>query len=203
MITSLYFKIPRRLRILVLFLLIVFASYFITRVFLGESKEVPREFLEARQQASVIAQEIIRMSDETANRLNEVSNLSQERKYTEAVNLIVQEIERNRQAREKAIRLSAQLEKMTQSISGITPKSASQSALEAVSSEVALISRLISYNDYMIQLLEVLRAKFLGQEKNSDGKIQELIEKINNEARAINDLDQKFNRIMSGFDSYF
>ena len=203
MITSLYFKIPRRLRILVLFLLIVFAAYFITRVFLGESKEVPREFLEARQQASVIAQEIIRMSDETANRLNEVSNLSQERKYTEAVNLIVQEIERNRQAREKAIRLSAQLEKMTQSISGITPKSASQSALEAVSSEVALISRLISYNDYMIQLLEVLRAKFLGQEKNSDGKIQELIEKINNEARAINDLDQKFNRIMSGFDSYF
>mgnify|MGYP001574009108 FL=1 len=203
MVSELYFKIPRRLRILVLFLLIVFASYFITRVFLGESKEVPREFLEARQQASVIAQEIIRMSDETANRLNEVSNLSQERKYTEAVNLIVQEIERNRQAREKAIRLSAQLEKMTQSISGITPKSASQSALEAVSSEVALISRLISYNDYMIQLLEVLRAKFLGQEKNSDGKIQELIEKINNEARAINDLDQKFNRIMSGFDSYF
>ena len=203
MVSELYFKIPRRLRILVLFLLIVFAAYFITRVFLGESKEVPREFLEARQQASVIAQEIIRMSDETANRLNEVSNLSQERKYTEAVNLIVQEIERNRQAREKAIRLSAQLEKMTQSISGITPKSASQSALEAVSSEVALISRLISYNDYMIQLLEVLRAKFLGQEKNSDGKIQELIEKINNEARAINDLDQKFNRIMSGFDSYF
>ena len=31
----------------------------------------------------------------------------------------------------------------------------------------------------------------------------ELLEKINNEARAINDLDQKFNKIMSGFDSYF
>jgi len=184
-------------------LLIVFAAYFIIRVFLGEPKNIPREFLEARRQASVIAQEIVSLSNETENNLNEISRLSQEKKYADAVNLVVQEIEKNREAREKAIGLSVQLEKMTQNISQINPKSASQSALEAVSSEVALISRLINYNDYLVQLLEVLRAKFLGQEKNSDEKIQELLEKINNEARAINDLDQKFNKIMNGFDSYF
>ena len=108
-------------------------------------------------------------------------------------------MERNRQAREKAIELSIQLETMANNLSQISPASASQTALRAISSETTLISRLITYNDYLNQLLEVLREKFLG---NGNGdKVAELVEKINEEAKAINELNEKFNESMEMFDS--
>jgi len=201
MISELYLKIPRRIRILAIFLFIILLAFLLTRVLLVDSKSVPSDFLKARQQASLIAQEIVSLSNETTNNLNNISNLDKERKYKEALSIISQEIEHNRLAREKAVALSIQLETMTKNISGITPPDAGQKALEAVSSEVALISRLVNYNDYLVQLLEILQSKFSGQGGDSGGKVQELIQKINDEARAINDLNRKFNEAMDGFDS--
>jgi len=153
----------------------------------------------ARQEASVIASEIVSLSNESTNNLNEIAQLDKEKKYTEALLLVSRELERNRQAREKAIKLSVHLETMAKNLNQISPASASQLALQAISSETGLISRLITYNDYLTQLLEVLREKFLG--KNIGNKIPELIAKINDEAQAINDLNQKFNEIMKEFDA--
>jgi predicted RND superfamily exporter protein len=199
MIGNLYFKISKRIRILVLFIIIVFIAYFILRFLSVEPKNIPADFLEARQDASLIAQDIVSLSGQSVGSLDEIANLDKEGKYTEALVLVSQELERNRQAREKAIRLSAQLEIMANNLGQIAPASAGQIALEAISSETALISRLISHNDYLTQLLEVLRQKFLGK---ADGdKIPELIVKINNEVQAINDLNRKFNDLMKEFDN--
>lgn len=199
MIFNFYFKIPRRIRILILFLFITLIAYFVLRFLPLEPKNIPEDFLRARQEASLIAQEIVTFSGESADNLSEIAQFDQERKYSEALILISGELERNRQAREKAIKLSTQLEIMAKSVTQISPPSAAQIAIQAISSETALISRLITYNDYLTQLLEVLREKFLGK---SDGdKISELISKINDEARAINDLNQKFNDIIKEFDS--
>ena len=184
-----------------IFLFIILIAYLLTRVLLVDSKSVPSDFLKARQQASLIAQEIVSLSNETTNNLNNISELDKERKYKEALSIISQEFEHNRLAREKAVALATQLETMTKNISGITPPDAGQKALEAVSSEVALISRLVTYNDYLVQLLGILQSKFSGQSGNSGDKVQELIQKINDEARAINDLIRKFNEAMDGFDS--
>ena len=150
MISELYLKIPRRIKILAIFLFIILLAFLFTRVLLVDSKIIPSDFLKARHQASLIAQEIVSLSNETTNNLNNISNLDKERKYKEALSIISQEIEHNRLAREKAVALSTQLETMTKNISGITPPDAGQKALEAVSSEVALISRLVNYNDYHI-----------------------------------------------------
>jgi len=198
MITDLYSKIPKRVKLLILFIIILLLAYFVLRFLTVETKNVPEDFLRARQEASLIASEIVAISNESTNNLNEIAELDKSGKYTEALVLISQELERNRQAREKAIKLSVELETMAKNLSQISPASTSQVALQAISSETALISRLISYNDYLTQLLEVLREKFLGK---SDGdKISELISKINDEARAINDLNQKFNEVMGEFD---
>lgn len=200
-ITNFYFKIPRRLRFFIVFVLLIIAAYFIFYLLAVNSKikDVPDEFLSARQEASLIAQDIIRFSDQTANNISKISDFDKEEKYEDALNLIAKEIDHNRQAREKAISLSAQLEKMAQNISGIEPPEAAQIAIQAVSSETALISRLISYNDYLLQLLEVLRQKF-SEEKNINGRIAELVAKINGESKAINDLDKNFNQLMAKFD---
>ena len=198
MIGNFYFKIPRRIRILIVFIIIIFIAYFILRFLSAEPRNIPSDFLIARQEASLIAQNIVSLSNESISRLNEISQFDKDRKYTEALLLISQELERNREAREKAIKLSAQLEIMARNLAKISPASAGQIALEAISSETALISRLITYNDYLTKLLEILRNKFL--EKQNGDQVPELISKINNEAKAINDLNQKFNEVMKKFD---
>ncbi|MEE8131495.1 MAG: hypothetical protein V3T98_00350 [Candidatus Paceibacterota bacterium] len=203
MISNFYFKIPRRLRIFIIFILVVLAAYLIARIFFVEFKTVPNDFLRARQEASLIAKDIVGLSNESAGNLDKIYEFDKDGNYTEALNLLASELERNRQAREKAIKLSAQLEKMARAVPEISPASASQSAIQAISSETALISHLIAYNDYLFQLLEVLRSKFLGKTKNSSERISELINKINEEVQAINELDRKFNEIMEGFDEQF
>ena len=169
MISTFYSKIPHRIRILILFIIIILAAYFVLRFFWVDVKNVPEDFLQARQEASLIAQDIVTISNESTNSFAEIARFDKERKYTEALVLISKELERNRQAREKAIKLSVQLETMAKNLAQISPSSAGQKALEAISSETALISRLITYNDYLTQLLEILRGKFLG--KNQGDKI--------------------------------
>lgn len=198
MISTFYSKIPHRIRLLILFIIIILAAYFVLRFFWVDVKNIPEDFLRARQEASLIAQDIVTISNESTNSFTEIARLDKERKYTEALVLISKELERNRQAREKAIKLSVQLETMAKNLAQISPSSAGQKALEAISSETALISRLITYNDYLTQLLEILQGKFLG--KNQGDKIPELIAQINGEIQAINDLNQKFNETMKEFD---
>jgi len=199
MVSDFYFRIPRRARLLIFFIAILLAVYFLLSFLLVEPKSIPPEFLEARREASLTAKDIVALSSESANSISEIANLDQQGRYQEALALISRELENNRQARNRAINLSVQLEKMARNIDKISPTSAAQLALQAVSSETTLISRLISYNDYLNQLLEVLRAKFAGR-KGNDG-LTELINKINNEAMAINDLNTGFNDLMKEFDS--
>lgn len=199
MISSIYFKIPRRVRILIIFFAIILIAYFIIRFIQVETRNIPPDFLKARQEASLIATQIVSLSGDSASKLDEISNLDQQRKYTEALNLVSAELEKNKEARDKAIDLSKQLEAMAINLGEISPSSAGQKALQAVSYETALISRLITYNDYLTQLLEVLRGKFLGS--TDDGRVADLVSKINNEAQAINDLNQKFNDTMKEFDA--
>lgn len=200
MISNFYFKIPRRLRIFIVFLFIVLAVYLIARIFFFDVKKVPNDFLKARQEASLVANNIVVLSNESVGDLGKIYELDKKGNYEEALSLLANELERNRQAREKAVELSAQLEKMARAVPEISPASASQSAIQAISSETALISRLITYNDYLFQLLEILRSKFLGETKNSSEQISELINKINDEVKAINELDRKFNEVMEKFD---
>jgi len=200
MIKNLYFKIPRRMRILIIFLLIVAAVWLIIKTLTPEVKNTPKKFLEARQEASLVAKDIIDISGRTAENIKRISDLDKNKEYTEALNLISEELNNNRLARENAINLSAKLETMAKNVSQISPAAAGQIAIQAISSETTLISRLITYNDYLIKLLEILQAKFLEKEKNANDKIADLIEKINDEARAINDLNNNFNNLMTEFD---
>ena len=188
------------MRILIVFLLIVAAAWLIIKTLAPETKNTPKEFLEARQEASLVAKNIIDISGRTAENIKKISDLDKNKEYTEALNLISEELNNNRLARENAINLSAKLEIMAKNVSQISPATAGQIAIQAISSETALISRLITYNDYLIKLLEILQAKFLEKEKNANDKIADLIGKINDEARAINDLNNNFNNLMTEFD---
>jgi len=199
MLTSYYLKIPRRIRILIIFFVIMLAAYFVARFLFAETRNVPDDFLKARQQASLAAQDIVNISDDSTSKIDQIAKLDEERNYTDALTLVTEELQKNRTARGKAIELSNNLELMAENLSKISPISFGQKALEAVSSETTLISHLITYNDYLNQLLDILRQKFLGKTQG-DG-IPDLVKKLNNEAKTINDLNQKFNDTMKEFDA--
>ncbi|MBI5306214.1 hypothetical protein HZB04_01340 [Candidatus Wolfebacteria bacterium] len=200
MVSNLFFRIPRRLKIFVFFLLLILAAYFVVRFLIPQSKQIPPDFLKARQESSLIASEIIDISNKTSQHINQISDFDKNKQYEEALKLISEELVSNREARNRAVNLSAQLEIMTKNIPEISPVKLGQIALEAIGSETTLISRLITYNDYLIKLLEILQAKFLEKEKNANDKITELIGKINGEAESINSLDKNFNNLMVNFD---
>ncbi|MCX6702793.1 MAG: hypothetical protein NTW60_02910 [Candidatus Wolfebacteria bacterium] len=199
MLTSYYLKIPRRIRILIIFFVIMLAAYFVARFLFAETRNVPDDFLKARQQASLVARDIVNISDDSTSKIDQIAKLDEERNYTGALVLVTEELQKNRTARGKAVELSNNLELMAENLSKISPISFGQKALEAVSSETTLISHLIAYNDYLNQLLDILRQKFSGRTQG-DG-IPDLVKKLNNEAKTINDLNQKFNDIMKEFDA--
>ena len=198
MFNSVY-RIPRRIRIFILFIIIIFLAYFTVRIITLPSKNIPPNFLKAREEASLMAKNIVVISGKTAENINKISDFDKKGEYAEALNLISEELNNNNEARSQAVNLSVQLEIMAKNLADISPASMGQIALQAISSETALINRLITYNDYLIKLLEVLQKKILGQGGNS-GQISELIGKINEEAKVINNLDKNFNQLMDEFD---
>ena len=92
---------------------------------------------------------------------------------------------------------------MARALSSIKPERSRILATEAVSAEVALVSRLLSYNDYLLQLFETLRAKFSNPGLSSNGKVNDLIARINDETRAINELNGRSTNALASFDEVF
>lgn len=188
----------RRAWILVIFLFVVIGVYFSLRFLPNALKSVPPEFLTARADAAEAASAIVALSNQTAANIGDIAKLDAAHEYREALDRVSAELDRNREARAKAVALSADLGLMAQNIARIRPASAGQAALEAVSSETTLISKLIAYNDLLNQLLGALQRKFEGA-GDANG-VAKLIQKINDEARAINELNDKFNAGMASFD---
>ena len=131
----------------------------------------------------------------------EIAKYDKNGDVAQALILISQQLLKNRANQEEAVRLAGQLEKMALSLSSVKPAKAQRLATAAVTAEVALVSRLVNYNDYLKQLFEILRSKFDGSASYSNGRVEELIKKINEEMEVINDLDRRFNEALWELDN--
>ncbi len=186
-------KIPRSFRFLLMLVFALLASYLLWRMFFMKPLAVPAEFLEANRQGVAIAEKIVTLSRQSSDRIATISALDKENKISEALDLVYQELQHNKEMREQAITLSAELQRMTETLPDIQPEQVRLRALQAINAEVSLMNRLIDYNDYLYQLLTILRDKFLYNIAPPRHKIDDLIAKINDEAKAINDLNSQFN----------
>jgi len=199
---KIYSKISKPAIFIIAFLVILAVVFVVRFAFVNlDNKIIPNEFLEARNGASLIARNIVDSSDESAKKIEEISKLSNEEKYEEALNIVLQEINRNKETRNKAIELSKNLEKMVSSTAQISPESSALIAIEAITIETTIINKLITYNDDLMQLLGVLKTKLLELDTNSHQKIIDLVNKLNNEAKEVNASNEKFNEIMDKFDN--
>ncbi|MDO8663985.1 MAG: hypothetical protein Q7K44_00310 [Candidatus Liptonbacteria bacterium] len=163
------------------------------------SSAVPQDFIDARIQGAIIAQNIVGLSNQSVNDLEKINQLDQQGNYVEATNVAIEAIQKSRDIRNQAVELSNQVSKMTVALSGIDSFEARQAALEAISNRLALIGKLINYSDYLAQLLQVLQTKFAGQ--RGDHNVEMIINQLNAEATAINSFNGQSTQAMNRFDA--
>lgn len=176
--------------------LVIFGAY----KFWWGGRFVPEAFIEARAQGSIVADRIAWLSSVSLQNLQKISELETSLQYEEAIDIVSQELVRNKEARDEAIKLSNYLDQMAKSLSEIKPREARDLAAEAVGVEIQVINRLISYNEYLRNLFELLKAKFEGKIKNGDERLKELLLLINQETNYINSLNKRFNERMGQID---
>ncbi|MDE2079704.1 MAG: hypothetical protein KGI73_04990 [Patescibacteria group bacterium] len=189
--------LPRRFKIFAVFVVIVAASYGATRLW-SSNGGVPTDFQSARLQGSLIAQDIVNISNQSDADLEKVNQLDQSGKYAEALAIVTQAANRSQDIRDKAVELSDQISKMTASLSGISSLDARQAALEAISSRLALLNQLISYSNDLSKLLDALRGRFAGE--SNPQNIAALVENVNAEVRAVNAFNSQAGQAMDRFD---
>ncbi len=167
-------------------------------------KFLPGEFSDARIKGATVAQRIVELSRDTLSLLAKVSEFDQRRDFNDALISISDAVVVNKESQQEAIQLSSQLSAMAENLPRIEPADAREIATQAVTAEVALVSRLLYYNNYLNQLFEALKAKFAHPGISYlDGQVNDLINKINDEATQINLLNKKFTGQMAEFDQIF
>ncbi len=163
-------------------------------------EDLPDSFLEANAAASQISRFITNSTNESVKKLEEINLEHKAGNYEKAFYMTIEEIKKNNQVREQALLLSNELQKMAASAQDIKSPKAQQLIIQAISSEIALVTHLLIYNEYWNLLLENLKNKFLGLSPEfSEVKTSELIEKINNEVVTINELNRKYHTLIEEF----
>ncbi len=182
------------------------AAGFIAFIFSPFSKaQIPSSFTDSRQAASGYASSIVGDLSSVSGDIAQLQALYRGRGSSgAALDVIVAATAKHQDARDKSILLATELEKMARAIPGIHPDGAGQTALVAISSETALIGRLISqYNESLGSLLVSLRDHFSGSKYEDAAKLNAMIDNINAETESINQLNDQFVQLMQKFDSYY
>jgi hypothetical protein len=161
---------------------------------------LPLGFQDARISGADLAEQITSLSNKSLENLNEISKYDASLNYSEALALVSRALIDSKEASDLAVDLSTQLALMAQKIADIRPAKGREIASEAITYEVALVSRLINYNANLKELFEVLRGKFLGNLPSSDVRVEKLLNEINESTRVINGLNKAFNDALVRFD---
>lgn len=193
-------KSNKNILVAVLVLAAILVVYFGLQYF-AEKSFVPQSFTDGRQQSAAISGDIVGLLNESLKNLETISQEDKNYHFSKALDLVYVELARTQESKKKASDLTAILEQMAKVLPAITPTQAKNLAIEAVSNEVSLVSHLLIYNDSLSGLLETLKYKFSGDIRYDSKDVQALVNNMNQEAEAINNLNDVFNQKMREFDS--
>jgi len=189
----------RRPRFYLLFVLILVGSYFVIGLVRSSDTVIPAQFTNSRLQGALIASRIVDLSNQSVEELKLINDLDREGDFPGALELVSKVINQSAEIRGEAVKLSAELEGMTLALQGIESVSAREAAFESISSHLVLIGRLVNYSNYLGELLEVLRSRFLGDFSDGD-RVPILVANINAEVSEINKLNDQAKAAIERFD---
>ena len=192
-----------RSRNLIFVLIVVAASFGIGKMLFSQSKSVPVEFFQSRAESGRLAEKITSFLTNSLDRLDQVAQYDKVGRIQEAIKIIEGQVSSAKENDLNSLLLATQLETLARAAQTIRPDQARQIAVEAVSNEVALVSRMIVYNTELKDLFQLLNEKFTGQRAAKSQEVQNLILQLNDLANGINDLNYKFNNGMKQLDEGF
>ena len=192
-------KFSRRTKLIALFVIIVIVAFGVVEFFKAESNGVPRDFTDARAQGAIISENIVNLSNQSTAQLQQVNQLDKEGNDTQALTITTTLLANSQELRNQAVSLSAQVEQMTNSISGISSIAAQQDALKAASGELALITQLVNYSGDLGNLLDALESRFTGK-GGTNAQIQALVAQVNTDVNAINNSNTQATQALAQFD---
>ncbi len=155
-------------------------------------------FLNARSQGALISDSIVDLSNQISADLSRVNEYDTHGQTREALDLTLQLRAKVQDVKSEADQLSEQLKNMVADLDKIQDPAARQAALDAITSRMALISRLMSYGQYLDQLIEVLSNHFTGSPDRQS--VQVVISQINAEVTAVNNFNRQAHQAMERFD---
>ena len=189
----------RRLVSVFVVVLILVGGYTLFRLIDSIQGGVPQEFSDARAQGGVISEKIVSDTNDVAAAIMRLSGTSTPTR-ADASSTIGEILDKVTETRALAIDLSSELGKMSQALPGIRVPDARDAAVESISQRLALVSDLISYTEEVTRLAAALRLH-LEQGTSNRQAIAALIEQINSQITAINNLNRTANESMDRFDA--
>ncbi len=177
-------------------LLVLVVGFLVSRLRLS-SGGTTQAFLNARSQGALISDSIVDLSNQISKDLARVNEYDTHGQPREALDLTLELRAKVQDVKSEATQLSEQLKDMVAGLDQIKDPEARQAALDAITSRMALISRLMSYGQYLDQLIEALSSHFTG---NPDQNVQFIISQINAEVTAVNNFNRQAHQAMERFD---
>jgi len=182
-------------------IIIVLGIIYITS--LRASRGVPERFIEARKSASLVSEDIVRLTNETNEKVAKINVLEIKGKNEEALALIQSARGSNEAAYGKAFELSQNLKTLAESLSEIRSSGEQRTAYEAVAVELSLVSEFISYTQVLNNFLGNLTTLILDNTVQNQNIVRSSIRSVNEKTALINNLNKQFIEKMKMFDSSF
>ncbi len=189
----------RKALIFVIFIAVIAAGYAFAAFWQGQNR-IPNSFTTARNQGAIIAEAIVATSNSSTAELAKIDQYDKEGNYSQALSLTRGLVAQASGLRGQAVDLSNQIQTMTQSLSGVKDLAAQQDALEAISSELALINQLVNYSGDLGKLLDTLQARFSGQ-SGTNAEVTSEVTQINTDINAINNYNNQATHALKAFDA--
>ena len=188
----------------VLVLALLFVSVYLLRKGSGgsASANLPPNFLISRQEASVISQNIVDLTNKTDAKIAEANAADLAGDKVKAKALVEDAQNMNKEAYQAASDLAAQLKILTESLATMNPSS-QRLAYEAVATEFSLVSEFIVYTQNLNGFLEKLLVSMETDVQVSKEDIANALQNTNDSAKKINSLNTEFNARMKALDNSF
>lgn len=164
---------------------------------------IPRSFFDTRLQAAGAANNLATLINNSLANLRKIEEFEVNNSNDQALDMVTFEVGQKQEKQNAAVLLASNLEQMAQAAMEITSSNARALAIEAVTSGVSMVSRIVSYNNSLDQLFAAIQTKIVTGAPPTNVNIRALLASINSDGKAINDLNNTFNAALTKFDERY
>jgi cell division protein FtsL len=164
------------------------------------SHSVPAAFTDARAEAGRASQEISDLSRQVRDDLNKTQALEHQGKIAQAKPLLDDIDKTNTTIKNDTVTLSNNLTIMAKAVPDIGDRGAQPLALDAIKTDLQIVSDVISYNTDVGDLVGMLQDRLQGKKVN-ETRIDDLVKHINDEVDTINKLNTTATNQLQRFDT--